>query len=436
MRYRSFWIFLFGILLTLMQNNAALAQGPKQLSLNDAVTLAMEQNPQIRLAKQGVAASEGLALQARAIPRPELSATWTGIPSGLEFGQAEEREIGMSQAFEFPGKRRIRGRVGDLGVELTQAQLERLKALVAARVKQFYYAALAPQTEIENLESVRDLLSGFVESTLTKYQGGEIPFVEVLRFKVELARLNNDLIEARRRLAVRLRELNLLLGLPPDTSLSLTNRLGFSPFFRTLEDIQTEAFGSSQVLRIAQVATRQSDQSLQLARMGYSPDFRIGAFAFDTPGAGNDGWTAEIGLEVPLWGWWEQKGKIQEAKARQENRLIQQEVLERAIRGSVASAFERVKAAEAQAKIFQTSLLADTGDALQSAITEYQFNRINALSLLDIYRTYKTTQIEYTRALLNYQIVLEDLEVAAELPTFPEDQKDESVIQALLPEER
>ena len=436
MRYRSFWILLFGLLLILMQDTTAFAQGPKQLSLNDAITLAMERNPQIRQAHQGVAASEGLALQARAIPRPELSAAWTGIPSGLEFGQAEEREIGMSQAFEFPGKRRLRGQVGDRGVELTQAQLERLKALVTARVKQLYYAALAPQTEIENLESVRDLLSGFVESTLTKYQGGEIPFVEVLRFKVELARLNNDLIEARRRLAVRLRELNLLLGQPPDAGFVLTDRLGFAPFFRTLEDIQTQAFRSSQALRIAQVATRQSGQSLQLARMGYAPDFRIGAFAFDTPGAGNDGWTAEVGLEIPLWGWWEQKGKIQEAKAVQESRLIEREALERAVQGSVASSFERVKAAEAQVKIFQTSLLADTGDALQSAITEYQFNRIDALSLLDIYRTYKSTQIEYTRALLNYQIVLADLEVAAELPAFSEDREDESVIQALLPEER
>jgi cobalt-zinc-cadmium efflux system outer membrane protein len=419
-----------------MQNISAMAQESKQLNLDDAISLAMEQNPQIRQAKQGVAASEGVALQARAIPRPELSGTWTGIPSGLSFGEAEEREIGMSQSLEFPGKRRLRSKVGDLGREVAQAQLQRMHALISAQVKQFYYAALAPQTEIENLESVRDLLSGFVESTLTKYQGGEIPFVEVLRFKVELARLDNDLIEARRRLAVRLRALNLLLGQPPDTRFVLTDRLGFTPFFRTLEEIQTEAFQSSQALRIAQMAARQSDQNVQLTRLGYAPDFRLGAFAFDAPGAGTDGWTAEIGLEIALWGWWEQKGKIQEAKAVQESRLIQQEAMERAIRGSVASSFERVKAAEAQVKIFQKSLLADTGDALQSAITEYQFNRIDALNLLDVYRTYKTTQIEFTRALLNYQMALADLEVAAERPALPEDQEDESVIQASLPEER
>lgn len=435
MRYRSFWIFLFGLLLMLTQNTTAFAQEPKPLSLHDAITLAMEGNPRIRQAQQGVVASEGRALQAWAVSRPELSATWTGIPSGLRIGQAEEREIGMSQAFEFPGKRWLRGQAGDQDVELTQAQLERLKVLIAARVKQLYYAALAPQTEIENLESVRDLLSGFVESTLTKYQSGEIPFVEVLRFKVELARLNNDLIEARRRQAVRLRELNLLLGQPPDAGFVLTERLAFTPFFKTLEEIETEAFRSSQALRIAQVATRQSGQHLQLARMGYTPDFRIGMFAFETPGAGSDGWTAEIGLEIPLWGWWEQKGKIQEARAMQESRLIQQETLERAVRGTVASSFERVKAAEAQVRLFQTSLLADTGDALQSAITEYQFNRIDALSLLDIYRTYKTTQIEYTRSLLNYQIALANLEVAAELPVTPGSQEDAAMVQTALIQE-
>jgi outer membrane protein TolC len=85
-----------------LQNSLAITQGPKQLSLQEAITLALEQNPQIRQAKETVAMAGGQALQARAMPRTEISATWTGVPSGLNFSQANEREIvlGSSRKYE------------------------------------------------------------------------------------------------------------------------------------------------------------------------------------------------------------------------------------------------------------------------------------------------------------------------------------------------
>ncbi len=437
MRHWSLWIAigLFGVLSIFLQHNSAVAQAPKELTIQEAITLALEHNPQIRQGRQALAAAEGQALQDRSVPRPELSATWTGIPR-FSFGQAEEREIGLSQPFEFPGKRHLRGQIGDLRVAVVRLELERLQSLVKGDVKRTYYTALAPRTEIDNLESVRSLLSGFLESTLSRYQGGNISFVEVLRFKVELARVDNDLIEARHKVAVQQRELNLMLGPPAETPHILTDRLEFTPFTKTLEAVQAESLKDSQSLRIAGMVVQQFNQGMKLARMGYYPDFRVGAFQFNSPSSNSNDWTAEVALEIPLWGWWEQKGKLREAGALREGQVIRQEALERAIQGSLASAFERVKAAETQIKMFQTSLLIDTDDALQSAITEYQFNRIDALNLLDIYRTYKATQVEYTRALLNYQMALVGLEVAAEPPNFSLQKTDAEESQSALAMER
>jgi outer membrane protein TolC len=47
-------------------------------------------------------------------------------------------------------------------------------------------------------------------------------------------------------------------------------------------------------------------------------------------------------------------------------------------------------------------------------MASYQYGKIDSLSLLDLYRSYKETKREYLRTLFNYRIALAELQVAAE----------------------
>jgi hypothetical protein len=80
----------------------------------------------------------------------------------------------------------------------------------------------------------------------------------------------------------------------------------------------------------------------------------------------------------------------------------------------IENAYRMAKAAEAQVETFHTSLLKDVEDELQSGIMLYQTNQLDALNVIDIYRTYTETKTEYFRSLCNYNLALVDLEVAGE----------------------
>jgi len=73
--------------------------------------------------------------------------------------------------------------------------------------------------------------------------------------------------------------------------------------------------------------------------------------------------------------------------------------------------------AESQVRTFDASLVMDAQDILSTAISQYQRNQIDVLNLIDVYRTYRATSVEYLRALHNYNVAVAELEAAAELPS-------------------
>jgi len=121
----------------------------------------------------------------------------------------------------------------------------------------------------------------------------------------------------------------------------------------------------------------------------------------------------EIGFTLPLW-WWNPKGEIQENRANLKIAQARLKASERIIRSEIERAYELAKASQEQVLLFEQTLLGEIDEELESGINSYQNNQIDALNLLDIYRTNKTSQIEYYRTLYNYRTALADLEVAGE----------------------
>jgi outer membrane protein TolC len=98
---------------------------------------------------------------------------------------------------------------------------------------------------------------------------------------------------------------------------------------------------------------------------------------------------------------------------------IQLEAVNRNVTTAIENAHRSVKAAEEQVRLFEETLLRDVEDELRSGVSHYQTDQIDALNLIDIYRTYTATQAEYYRALYNYYVALADLEVAGETALQP-----------------
>jgi len=125
-------------------------------------------------------------------------------------------------------------------------------------------------------------------------------------------------------------------------------------------------------------------------------------------------WQVDVGISIPLWFWKGPRGAVQHAQANLEISKINKDAQNRHTVAAVTQAFQQIKAAEAQVQVFEQSLLKDSEDELQAGINLYRNNQLDALNLIDIYRTYVDTQIEYYRTLYNFNIAVVDLEIAGE----------------------
>jgi outer membrane protein TolC len=269
-------------------------------------------------------------------------------------------------------------------------------------------------------------LNYFQRTYTSIYQSGATTYLEVIRAKIEIAKANNELIEAKREAQNSTVGLNLLLGIEPNTTFILTTDLIYTTLKKSLEEILNEYSNKQFSLKISQLFLEQSRMALSLAKKSYLPDFSISLFnqhlaeqpPFDKNnyfGTIDNSWKIEFGISIPVWYWKKQKGEITSAQADFQIAEFNFTKTTRNIHGAIRNAYNIAKSAESQVKIFQETLLSEIEDELKIGITQYQNNQIDALNLIDIYRTYKTIKIEYMKSLYNYQVALADLEVAGEL---------------------
>jgi cobalt-zinc-cadmium efflux system outer membrane protein len=401
-----------------------LGQSNETLSLEEAVDLALRNNPDVLQAQREIEAATGRVLQAGRIPNPELSVTFNEVPTNFNFGDAGEKDVGLLQPIDFPGKRGSRVDVAEHGKSIAEFSLSRIKAIVSAKVKRAYYQSLLAGEVVSNLDFTITLLSDFLKTVTERYQAGASKYLDVIRAKVEVTRLRNDLVEAKREQQTRLGELNLLLGRSGNTPVVLSDSLTYQPL-GIPQDSAVELYANqSNFLKIVEREAQRSQSVLNLARTSYLPDFSLGVALQKRPGqispdnrSGSSSYLGfQIGASVPLWFWQAPKGEVQEAEALLDISNIRISAARLRVRQSILSAFRSASVAQEQLQVFDTSLLRDVEDELRAGISAYQNNQVDALNLFDIYRTFRATKIEYSRALYNLLAAKAELEASAEVP--------------------
>jgi len=386
--------------------------GEDGLTLEQAVRMALDQNPEILMAQKEVALAMGKRLQMEALSGPDIVFRDEGLSLKKKTSENEGQEysFGIEQGFEFPGKKALRGEIGRRGEEQSALELEKIRRLVIARVKKSYYKNVLSRRKRESLDKAAALLDEFIENLVINYQAGTASYSDVLRAKVEKARLRNQIIEEQTDGVASRAELNLLLGRRGDEAVNLLTDMVYAPLDKGASVFKEEARASSPTLKLLSSKRRQSEAGLRLAQMNKLPDFSLGLY-FPSLRMGSFGFS--VGLNVPIWRT-KRQGEIMEAEASNDIALLSAEKEERRLMARIESAYAGAKTAGEQVKIFEESLLKDMEDEIKLGISRYQYGKIEFFNLLDLYRTYAAARLEHLKSLYLYLVSLADLEVAGE----------------------
>jgi len=412
--------------LTLTIFHPSTGQSGDGLSVKEAVQLALTNNPEILSGAKEIDAAIGRSLQAGRIQNPELQFNWNEIPTSFNIGKAEESGIGIVQTIEFPTKRSNRIDVAAFDKQIAELRLERLKTLVRAKVTQGYYSLLFREEVVSNLRKLEALLRNFLHLATSRLESGSDNYMDVLRAKVELARLGNDIVDAQRERSAQRIHLNILLGEDPQRSFVLTDSLLHTPIGMETKPVVERLLSQSATLQLADQMVRRQKSEVSLAQSSYLPDLTVGLFrerlegeppynANQFTGTTSTSFGIEVGISFPLWFWQEPRGLVEEASASVSIATLNAGAIHRRVRAEIINALEELSSAEAQVDVFDTVLLSDVDDILETGIAQYRNNSIDALHLVDLYRMQREARMEYARALLHVAHAAAGLQAAAEL---------------------
>jgi cobalt-zinc-cadmium efflux system outer membrane protein len=391
------------------------AQVTRNISLHDAISLGLEANPDILQALQEIKAAGGRVLQAGRIPNPEIGISINEVPSGYKIGSANEKDISISQSFEYPAKRSGRISNASLDEDRATATVEQRKARIAADIKKKYIDAQLAGISVGIIEQQIVMLQDLQQIVSNKYKSGESKYLDVLRIDVETVRLRNNLLETKN---IQRSALSILKNAIGDSAVVLyfpSDSLIYRPISTNKDSLAAWYIANSHSRRLTELVIKKQESLLSLSRTNYYPDFGVGlAYQHRTPSSSYLG--VELKVSVPLWYWQEPQGLIEEASAQLSVAELQMMSVERKIRNNVNNAFATVTSTEQQLKNYEQVLQKGLFEIMEVAFIQYRNNQIDLLNLFDIYRSQKEMRAEYIRSVANYQRAVADLESAAELP--------------------
>jgi len=379
------------------------------LTLDECISIAIQQNPLILSSLQQYNASLARVSQAKAIPQPSINWDSDLQPKLFDFKGTGEWYFGISQSVEFPGKRYLRGKIASKESNQFLQEIELLKLDITFQVKQGFYGLLLSQEKLSYAQQNLELAQDFLKKAELKFDAGDVAKVEVLRARVEASKAANDVRAANNGVRLAKAMLNFLLARKKYAPLEIKGDLKRAPISLDMDTLVERALSFRPEMKGITIAIEREKLSKKQAYMSYLPDFELGVNKHRVLGEG-EWWDFTLSFPIPLFFWQPKKGEIAEAEANIKSLEKESEHLGNAITLEVEEAYMTAVTANNQIRLFEDEILTQAEEVYNMFLFSYQEGEIGGIELIDARRTLIEARTSYADALFNYGVALAALE--------------------------
>lgn len=390
------------------------------LTLRDAIELALMRNPELASFATEMRALEGATLQAGLLRNPEVSVNVENagnigrLQGDVNSSESVAKEvtqqtttIRIGQLIELGGKRAARVNAALLGEQLAAIDYEFRRVEIIARVANVFTEVIAGQERVKLAEETRRLAQQVVDTVVLRVKAGKVPPIEETRAKVglsaariEFEQAQRDLISARKRLALlwdsAMPQFGQALGsleisiAPPDFQL-LQERVMENPLaLRALKNIEHRK------------AMLEVEQTRRI------PNLTVNAGVVNYALLGGNTAIASVAIPLPLFD--RNQGNIKEAHQRVSKAEDEQAAMALRLKTELAQSYEAMSAAWNEIGILRDEILPGARSAFDVTRRGYELGKFGLLEMLDAQRILFQNQVLYVRALANYHRLVNDIE--------------------------
>ncbi len=392
------------------------AQSPRpatRIALEEAITLALANNPGIKAMRTQIQQNEAQEITANLRPNPVLSGDSQFLPffnPGQFLNDVEQFDIGLGYTFERGHKRQNRLQAARDQTAVTRSTVADAERALTFNVAQQFINVLLANS---NLAFAQEALKSFqqtVDISEQRLRAGDISQGDYLKIKLQLLQFQTDVSSARVARAQALGSLRQLLSyssVPRD--FEVDGELVYEPLTASGDDLQMRALRDRPDLRASQQGITAARSQVSLAKANGKQDVTVTLNFTHTTGLSSTSWFASMPL--PIFD--RNQGEI----ARTRYALTQAELTEKAnedtVLTDVSNAYEAAATNQEVVKLYVSGYLKQSQESRD--ITEYAYKAGAAalLDFLDAERSYRSTQLAYRQALAAYMLGLEQLRQAA-----------------------
>lgn len=376
-------------LLLLALPSLALTQ-ERVLTLESALQVARDNNPELAAARWGIDIAEGERRQAGVLPNPELSWEVEDTRKG-----SQTTTVGVSQMFELGGKRGARLDVAGRDADLAALELERQRNVLRAEVIGAFQAAAQAQEGLQLAEQSLRLSERALQVVQGRVRAGSASPVEATRAQVQLSEVRLEQGRAEQALTVAYQQLAAITGAAVvqfnrvEGGLQANNAIPS----RTLLLDRLEQTAD---LRLARLQIDQREAALGLARSQRIPDLTVsvGSQYSETDRERIN----VVGLSVPIPLFDRNQGNVLAAARRADQARDQRNGAELRLRSEVVQALAQWSTAAQEVQTFDRSILPSAQQALDAATRGFERGKFAFLDVLDAQRTLVAARLQYLQA--------------------------------------
>jgi outer membrane protein TolC len=383
---------LLGLLIlpTLAAQVRAAADAASDPQIRALVAEALQNNPEIRAARNETDAARQRVSPAGALDDPMLEAGLINVPTNswrLNREDMTMKMLGLAQRLPFPGKRALRREVAERDAETAQHGYRETVNRVVREVKLAYLDLALALESVRLLQDTTLVLEQFQRIVESRYAVGQGTQSDVLKAQTQLAKMREELLRMERERPVMEAELAKLLGRSASVPIAARLPGAQKPRF-DLGALRESALQQRPQLLALRSMVEKNNASIELARKEYNPDFDV-RLQYGQREPMLDGTkradmlSLTVAINLPIWGEQKVDPRIAEARLMREQAQSMYHAQRNEVFAKLSQQVAIAEQSRKSAELYDSAILPQARLAVESALAAYRVNRVDFLTLLD-----------------------------------------------------
>ncbi|MBF0606148.1 MAG: TolC family protein [Candidatus Magnetobacterium sp. LHC-1] len=397
------------LLAIFISTSPAAALETNDLTLEQAITLAIEKSPELTSASWEVRARQGRVMQVDTLPNPEIEFSIDNFLGNKDLRgfDGAEYTLAITQLIELGGKRAKRAYVAGIERNLAGWDYEAKKHDLLNEVTKAFIDVIAQQELLEVNNDIYRIAEQSLATVSARVQAGKVSPIEETRASTELSKTRIELARAKISLDAARKRLSTLLGSPTPFFEKAIGQLNLDANIPSWEQLVLSIGNNPDIARwLSEVEQRKAALNLEQANRISDPSVSIGVKRFTE--TETSAIVAGISFPLPLFN--RNTGAIAESESRLSKANEEQKAAILKTQTAVTAGYLALSSAFAEATALKTDIIPGIQGAFDAVQEGYRYGKFAYLDLLDAQRSLAESKKQYIESLAAYGKAYADIE--------------------------